>query len=62
MLANNETGIIYPADSYLEAMPQRPGFFHSDITQAVGKIPFDFNSSPYDAVSFLLTSSVDQRE
>ncbi|WP_353573174.1 cysteine desulfurase family protein [Candidatus Albibeggiatoa sp. nov. BB20] len=43
MLANNETGVISPIQDIVDASQQREIIFHTDASQAVGKIPVDFN-------------------
>ncbi len=48
MLVNNETGAILDPNLYRGAA----SFLHSDITQAVGKIPVDVQALKVDAASF----------
>lgn len=40
MWANNETGAINPVASIAQAVHRAGGLFHTDATQAVGKVPF----------------------
>ncbi len=51
MLANNETGTLFPVEQ-LAAMAHDAGaLFHSDAVQAVGKIPLDLNAAGVDMLS-----------
>ncbi len=50
MAVNNETGIINDFQGISEELKKREILFHSDITQAVGKIKLDF--SLFDYASF----------
>jgi cysteine desulfurase len=51
MAANNETGVIQPIQE-IGAIAHRHGaLFHTDATQAVGKIPLSFAGSPIDLLS-----------
>lgn len=51
MTANNETGIIHPI-SEIGALAQKHGvFFHTDATQAAGKIPIDVKTMNVDMLS-----------
>jgi cysteine desulfurase len=51
MLANNEIGVIQPIAEIGKVCKEKGILFHSDATQAVGKIPFDVNSFNVDLVS-----------
>lgn len=52
LYVNNETGLIFPLDEIL-ALKQKYEFkIHVDATQAIGKIPIDFNNSAIDFLSF----------
>ncbi|MCV6639284.1 cysteine desulfurase family protein [Candidatus Albibeggiatoa sp. nov. NOAA] len=44
MLANNETGVISPIKNIVETARQREIIFHTDASQAAGKIPVDFDA------------------
>ncbi len=37
--ANNETGCLYPIDSYVKHLSENPCYFHSDSVQTIGKAP-----------------------
>lgn len=50
MALNNETGIIQPYEKYAKICQENKVAFHSDITQALGKIDLDF--SCFDMASF----------
>jgi len=52
MAANNEVGTINQVSEIGRLCRERRVFFHSDATQAVGKIPFDVREIPVDLVSF----------
>jgi cysteine desulfurase len=41
MMANNETGVIYPLRRAAELAREAGALFHTDAVQAVGKIPVD---------------------
>jgi cysteine desulfurase len=50
MLANNETGVIQPVGSIAEAVKRRyPAIlFHTDATQAIGKMPINLSGELVD--------------
>lgn len=51
MLANNETGTLFPVEQ-LAAMAHDAGaLFHTDAVQAVGKIPLDLKATGIDMLS-----------
>ena len=52
MYANNETGIIHPIQNISQMAHKRGVKVMSDVTQAVGKIPFDIESSGIDIAAF----------
>lgn len=52
MWANNETGMIFPIKELAEVAHEYGAFFHTDATQAVGKIKVDFRSAGVDFASF----------
>ncbi len=51
MAANNETGVIQPIQEIGAVAHQHGALFHTDATQAVGKIPFSFADMPIDLLS-----------
>jgi cysteine desulfurase len=51
MLANNETGAIQPIAQIAEDATAHGILVHSDAIQAVGKIPLNFSSMKFDAMS-----------
>ena len=52
MWANNEIGTIAPMDEIAAICRKHSVWFHSDATQAVGKIPVDLQKTGVDLVSF----------
>jgi cysteine desulfurase len=52
MTANNEIGIINDIESIGKICKEKEVFFHTDATQAIGKIPFDVQKMDADLVSF----------
>jgi len=52
MSANNEIGTINNISAIGEICRSKNVLFHTDATQAIGKIPFDVQSSYVDAASF----------
>jgi cysteine desulfurase len=52
MAANNEVGTIQPTAEIARACRERGVLFHTDATQAVGKIPFDARALGVDLASF----------
>ncbi len=51
MMANNETGVIYPVEEIARMAKARGIVFHTDAVQAVGKIPLDMSRSAIDLLS-----------
>ncbi len=51
MHANNEIGVIQPIAEIGQVCKERGVLFHTDATQAVGKVPFDVNALNVDLVS-----------
>lgn len=51
MWANNETGVIFPIQQISEICKQARVPFHCDATQAVAKIPTDFQTMEFAAAS-----------
>jgi cysteine desulfurase len=52
MLANNETGVIFPLEQICRIAKEHGVFVHTDAVQAVGKIPLDFSRLPVDLAAF----------
>ena len=51
MMANNETGVIFPVEEMARMAKERGVLFHTDAVQAVGKIPLDMKDSAIDMLS-----------
>ena len=51
MFANNEIGVIQPVEQIGAICRERGVLFHSDATQAVGKVPVDVNKMKIDLLS-----------
>jgi cysteine desulfurase len=51
MTANNETGVIFPAEKMAEMAKERGVLFHTDAVQAAGKIPINMKNSAVDMLS-----------
>lgn len=52
MWANNETGLIMPVQKLAQTTKEAGGLFHTDATQAVGKIAVDASQVPADFITF----------
>jgi cysteine desulfurase len=52
MTANNEIGLINDIETIGNICKEKNVFFHTDATQAIGKIPFDLKALNADLVSF----------
>ncbi|MES2796032.1 MAG: cysteine desulfurase family protein [Bacteroidota bacterium] len=52
MAANNETGTIFPLSEIGEIAKKHKVLFHTDATQAIGKIPVDKIAGNIDLLSF----------
>ncbi len=52
MLANNEVGVIAPLKKMVKQAHVVGACFHSDMVQALGKIPFDLKALDVDMASF----------
>ena len=51
MMANNETGVVFPIEEVGKYAHDQGALFHVDAVQAVGKIPFSIKSLPIDFLS-----------
>lgn len=51
MLANNETGVIFPVETVAAHMHEQGILFHTDAVQAAGKIPFDVMKTPVNMLT-----------
>jgi cysteine desulfurase len=51
MYANNEIGVLQPVEEIGKLCRERGVLFHSDATQAVGKVPVDVNKQNIDIAS-----------
>lgn len=51
MMANNETGVLFPFEQIAEMVTSRGIVFHTDAVQAVGKIALNLSSSRIDLLS-----------
>jgi cysteine desulfurase len=51
MLANNETGVIFPIDKIGEIVKAKGVPFHVDAVQAAGKIPLQVKARPVDLLT-----------
>ena len=51
MIANNETGVIFPVEAVGEIVKARGIPFHVDAVQAAGKIPLNLKNSPIDLLT-----------
>lgn len=52
MAANNETGVLFPVAKAAEIARARGVLFHTDATQAVGKVPVDVRAWGVDLLTF----------
>lgn len=54
MYVNNETGAVFPVEEAASRLKKsgHAAVFHSDMVQAVGKLPFNFSKSALDIVTF----------
>ncbi len=52
MWANNETGMLFPVKEIADICKEKGVLFHSDATQAIGKVPVDVSDTGLDYMSF----------
>lgn len=52
MAANNETGVLSPLRALADIAHEVGALFHTDATQALGRIPFDVDQAGVDLASF----------
>lgn len=52
MAANNEIGVLQPVEEIGAICRERGVLFHTDATQAAGKVPFDVRAAEADLASF----------
>jgi len=52
MWANNETGMVFPIEEIGKICKKRNVLFHTDATQAIGKVPVDAKKAGVDYMSF----------
>lgn len=52
MLANNETGVQAPLARLIDAVHEVGALFHTDATQAIGRVPVDLTALGVDLASF----------
>lgn len=51
MMANNETGVIFPVEEIGQIVKMKDAIFHVDAVQAAGKIPINLKSSTIDMLT-----------
>ena len=51
MVANNETGVLFPMETLAEIASERGVFFHTDAVQAAGKVPIHLAKTPVSYMS-----------
>lgn len=51
MLANNETGVVFPIDDIARIVKAKGVLFHCDAVQAAGKLPIDVKSLTVDMLT-----------
>ena len=52
MLANNETGVVQPIEKIADIAKKHKIFFMSDVTQAIGKMNFNYSLELIDILTF----------
>ena len=55
MYANNETGHVFPVADLAKAAKKAGALFHSDMVQALGKVPLNLHQLDVDTASFFCT-------
>ncbi len=48
MMVNNETGVVQPLHEIIRLAKSYDAFVHSDVVQALGRLPFDIEMYPLD--------------
>ncbi|MDD4005135.1 MAG: cysteine desulfurase NifS [Elusimicrobiaceae bacterium] len=51
MMANNETGVVFPVEEAARIAKSRGALFHTDAVQTAGKLPIDLKNSRIDMLS-----------
>lgn len=51
MSANGETGVLNPVEQVAEMTNEVDVLFHCDVTQSIGRLPFDFDETGIDLVT-----------
>ena len=51
MWANNETGVVFPAEEVAELCREKKVLFHTDAVQTIGKIPIRLRTGPINFLS-----------
>lgn len=51
MMANNETGVVFPVEKAARIAKAKGALFHTDAVQTVGKLPLDLKNSAIDMLS-----------
>ena len=52
MIANNETGVLNSLPRLVEKAKNKGAYFHSDMVQALGKLPLNVRDLNIDLASF----------
>ncbi len=51
MMANNETGVLFPMEEIAERVRAKGAFFHTDAVQAIGKVPLRLSETKVNFLS-----------